>query len=102
MISAAPSVPPAPPISNPEHCPNRANCARTAALTTLRQIDPTTKAAAARALYAAALDGSLACFADLELAEPTDLPGRPARPELVDPRKLKRRSMQSPERRAVF
>ncbi|MFL9906139.1 ferritin-like domain-containing protein [Paraburkholderia sp. RL17-337-BIB-A] len=65
-------------------------------------MDPATKSAAARALYAAALDGSLACPADLELAEPADLPGRPARPELVDPRNLKRRSMQSPEGRAVL
>ncbi|WP_408274987.1 ferritin-like domain-containing protein [Paraburkholderia nemoris] len=103
MISAAPSVPPALPMStNPEHCPNRANCARTAALAALREIDPATKAAAARALYAAVLEGSLACSADLELAEPTGLPGRPAHPELVDPRKLKRRSMQSPEGRAVL
>ncbi|MFM0730872.1 ferritin-like domain-containing protein [Paraburkholderia sediminicola] len=102
MNSAAPSVSPALPISNPEHGSDRANCARTAALAALREIDPTTKAAATRALYAAMLDGSLACAADLELAEPADLPGRPARPELVDPRKLKRRSMQSPEGRAVL
>ncbi|MFM0243592.1 ferritin-like domain-containing protein [Paraburkholderia sediminicola] len=102
MNSARPSVSPAPPISNPESDSNRANCARRSALAALREIDPATKAAAARALYAAALDGSLACPADLELAEPADLPGRPARPELVDPRKLKRRSMQSPEGRAVL
>jgi uncharacterized ferritin-like protein (DUF455 family) len=102
MNSAAPSISPAPSISNPEDCSNRANCARTAALATLREVDPATKAVAARALYAAVLDGSLACTADLELAEPADLPGRPARPELVDPRKLKRRSMQSPEGRAVL
>ncbi|MFM0500476.1 ferritin-like domain-containing protein [Paraburkholderia caffeinilytica] len=103
MISAAPSALPVLPIStNPAHCPDRANCARAAALAALREIDPATKAAAARALYAAALDGSLALFADLELAEPAGLPGRPARPELVDPRKLKRRSMQSPEGRAVL
>ncbi|SIO38559.1 Uncharacterized conserved protein, contains ferritin-like DUF455 domain [Burkholderia sp. GAS332] len=102
MNSARPSVSPVPPISNPESDSNRANCARRSALAALREIDPATKAAAARALYAAALDGSLACPADLELAEPADLPGRPARPELVDPRKLKRRSMQSPEGRAVL
>ncbi|MFM0208885.1 ferritin-like domain-containing protein [Paraburkholderia sediminicola] len=102
MISARPSVPPAPPQSNPDSDSNRANCARLSALAALREIDPATKAAAARALYAAVLDGSLACPADLELAEPADLPGRPARPELVDPRKLKRRSMQSPEGRAVL
>lgn len=102
MISAAPSVSPAPLTSNPVNASNRANCARTAALAALRESDPAAKAAAARALYAATLDGSLACPADLELAGPTDLPGRPARPELVDPRKLKRRSMQSSEGRAVL
>ncbi len=89
-------------MSNLEHCPSRANCARTAALAALREIDPATKATATRALYAAVLDGNLACSTDLELAEPANLPGRPARPELVDPRQLKRRSMQSPEGRAVL
>ncbi|MFL9896769.1 ferritin-like domain-containing protein [Paraburkholderia fungorum] len=105
MNSAAPSVSPAAPIPSPEKSSSSTNdghCARTAALAALREIDPATKSAAARALYAAALDGSLACPADLELAEPADLPGRPARPELVDPRNLKRRSMQSPEGRAVL
>ncbi|MEA3130744.1 MAG: hypothetical protein QOF46_2539 [Paraburkholderia sp.] len=105
MNSAAPSVSPATPIPTPEkssRSPNDGHCARTAALAALREIDPATKAAAARALYAAALDGSLACSVALELAEPANLPGRPARPELVDPRKLKRRSMQSPEGRAVL
>ncbi|CAE6712780.1 ferritin-like domain-containing protein [Paraburkholderia haematera] len=77
-------------------------CARTAALDALREVDPATKAAAARALYAAVLEGSFTCSANLEIAEPADLPGRPARPDLVDPRKLKRRSMQSPEGRAVL
>jgi uncharacterized ferritin-like protein (DUF455 family) len=99
MISAAPSVSPAPSVSNPE---KGSNCARTAALAVLRETDPATKAVAARALYAAVLDGSRACRPDLALAEPADLPGRPVRPELVDPRKLKRRSMQSPEGRAVL
>lgn len=102
MNSAAPSIPSAVPISHLEHPSNRANCARTAALAILSEVDPATKADAARALYAAVLDGSLTCPADVELAEPADLPGRPARPELVDPRKLKRRSMQSPEGRAVL
>lgn len=79
-----------------------AQCARTAALAALREADPTTKAAAARTLYNAVLEGRAACSAHLELAEPADLPGRPARPELVDPRQLKRRSMQSPQGRAVL
>ncbi|HZZ11939.1 MAG TPA: ferritin-like domain-containing protein [Paraburkholderia sp.] len=60
------------------------------------------KAIAARAIYAAVLEGAQICNADLELAEPAGLPGRPVRPELVEPRKLGRRSMQSPQGRAVL
>ncbi len=77
-------------------------CARTAALAALRENDPVTKAAATRSLYTAVLDGQMTCSADVELDEPHDLPGRPAQPELVDPRQLKRRSMQSPQGRAVL
>ncbi|MGF6568836.1 uncharacterized ferritin-like protein (DUF455 family) [Paraburkholderia sp. GAS333] len=77
-------------------------CARTAALAALRESDPVTKAAAARSLYAAVLDAQMTCSADAELDEPPNLPGRPAQPELVDPRLLKRRGMQSPEGRAVL
>jgi uncharacterized ferritin-like protein (DUF455 family) len=99
MTSAAPSVSLASSLPNPKH---QADCARTAALAALRESDPATKAAAARALYAAVLDGSATCSADRELDEPHDLPGRPAQPELVDPRQLKRRSMQSPQGRAVL
>ena len=77
-------------------------CARTAALAALCEIDPVTKASAARALYAGVLDGSLVCRADLALDEPAGLPGRPERPELVEPRKLGRRSMQSPQGRAIL
>ncbi|HEX7932790.1 MAG TPA: ferritin-like domain-containing protein, partial [Paraburkholderia sp.] len=39
---------------------------------------------------------------DVVLDEPPGLPGRPARPELVEPRRLGRRSMQSPQGRAVL
>jgi uncharacterized ferritin-like protein (DUF455 family) len=80
------------------------DCARTAALSALRESDPVRKAATARALYAAVLDNSMTCSANLELRldEPACLPGRPAQPELVDPRQLKRRSMQSPQGRAVL
>ncbi|MFM0337521.1 ferritin-like domain-containing protein [Paraburkholderia fungorum] len=92
----------APSVGLAQSSSNRPSCARTEALAALREIDPATKAAATRALYAAVLDGDLACAADFDLAEPVDLPGRPARPDLVDPRKLKRRSMQSPQGRAVL
>ena len=77
-------------------------CARNAALAALCEADPARKAAAARALYAGVLDGSVPCSADLELEEPPGLPGRPTRPELVEPRKLGRRSMQSAQGRAVL
>jgi uncharacterized ferritin-like protein (DUF455 family) len=99
MIRAAPSASSMPLASN---AANRARCARTAALAALRETDPVAKTAATRALYAAVLDGSLACSPDLELEEPAGLPGRPERPELVEPRKLGRRSMQSPQGRAVL
>jgi uncharacterized ferritin-like protein (DUF455 family) len=93
MMSAASSV------LNLEDPPE---CARTAALAALIESDPATKAAAVRALYAAVLAGRAGCSPDLELGEPAALPGRPSRPELVDPRQLKRRGMQSPEGRAVL
>ncbi|OLL30576.1 hypothetical protein BTH42_16665 [Burkholderia sp. SRS-W-2-2016] len=77
-------------------------CARSAALAALCERDPATKAAATRDLYAAVLDRRAVCHADLELAEPAGLPGRPSRPELVEARQLGRRSMQSPQGRAVL
>ncbi|MBB5506204.1 uncharacterized ferritin-like protein (DUF455 family) [Paraburkholderia sp. JPY681] len=77
-------------------------CARRAALAALCAREPAAKAAAARELYAAVLNGRALCDADLDLAEPAGLPGRPERPELVEPRQLGRRSMQSPQGRAVL
>jgi uncharacterized ferritin-like protein (DUF455 family) len=97
-LSAAPATAvPADPCEQPDPA-----CARSAALAALREHDPVTKAAATRALHAAVLDGRMICSADLQLSEPANLPGRPAQPELVDPRQLKRRSMQSPQGRAVL
>ena len=98
-LSTAPVVSPAPDATN---CRRQADCARTAALAALRENDPVTKATATRVLHAAVLAGQMTCSAGLELDEPPDLPGRPAQPELVDPRRLKRRSMQSPQGRAVL
>ncbi|WP_233802090.1 ferritin-like domain-containing protein [Paraburkholderia sp. HP33-1] len=96
MTSAASLASPA---SNPRDEPS---CARNAALAALRERDPAAKAAAVRELYAAVLDGRALWNASLNLAEPADLPGRPERPELVEPRQLGRRSMQSPQGRAVL
>lgn len=109
MMSAALPVSSALPASLDSLVPNagdrarcEARCARTAALAALGEIDPATKAVAARALYAAALEGRMTWAAEFEFDEPAGLPGRPARPELVEPRKLGRRSMQSPQGRAVL
>ncbi|APA84485.1 ferritin-like domain-containing protein [Paraburkholderia sprentiae WSM5005] len=81
---------------------NEPSCTRRAALAALCEQDPAAKAAAARELYAAVLDRRALCDAGLHLAEPASLPGRPERPELVEPRELGRRSMQSPHGRAVL
>ncbi|MEM5385364.1 ferritin-like domain-containing protein [Paraburkholderia phymatum] len=77
-------------------------CARTEALAVLGERVPATKAAAAQALYARVQDGTASVSPGRVLDEPAGLPGRPVRPELVEPRRLGRRSMQSPEGRAVL
>ncbi|HWT35106.1 MAG TPA: ferritin-like domain-containing protein [Paraburkholderia sp.] len=82
--------------------PYPARCARSEALGVLMERAPATKAAAAQALYARAQEGGAVMSPQLALDEPPDLPGRPERPELVEPRKLGRRGMQSPEGRAVL
>ncbi|HEV3106435.1 MAG TPA: ferritin-like domain-containing protein [Trinickia sp.] len=75
---------------------------RRAALSILLEQDPSTKAAATRALHARWLAREIACFPQDALAEPPDLPGRPPRPPLVEPRLLRQRSMQTQEGRAVL
>jgi uncharacterized ferritin-like protein (DUF455 family) len=91
MNSAVPAV-----VSDP------LRCARADALEALRQSDPRAKAAATQALYADVLANAAVCSPSLLIDEPSGLPGRPGRPELVEPRKLGRRSMQSPQGRAVL
>src|SRR5690242_1595825 len=91
------------PMQVPQHLTSDAtHCARTEALAVLSERAPAAKAAAAQALYARVLERSAAVSPQRALAEPPGLPGRPARPELVEPRKLGRRSMQSPQGRAVL
>ncbi len=82
--------------------PTQAPCARSDALDVLRERDPAVKAQAARALYDRVAGGNAICDAQRAIDEPPGLPGRPARPELVEPRRLGRRSMQSTEGRAVL
>lgn len=77
-------------------------CARAVALTVLTECDPATKARAASALYASVLAGTAQCDPARTFDEPAVLPGRPARPELVEPRLLQRRSMRTVEGRAVL
>ena len=77
-------------------------CARIESLEALRQSDPLTKATAVRALYSDVSQGRAVCTPATLIDEPSGLPGRPLRPVLVEPRKLGRRSMQSPQGRAVL
>jgi uncharacterized ferritin-like protein (DUF455 family) len=64
--------------------------------------DPWAKAEATRALARAYGAGAMS-LAPLEvLHEPTGLPGRPPRPELVDARLLPRRGMGSAQGRAIL
>ncbi|WP_250439957.1 ferritin-like domain-containing protein [Caballeronia sp. AZ1_KS37] len=82
--------------------PEADDCARRAALAVLRERDPATKAARARALFDAARAQPSRIDPRAAFAEPGDLPGRPERPALVEPSSLKRRSMQSDAGRAVL
>jgi uncharacterized ferritin-like protein (DUF455 family) len=88
------------PVAN--SLPYQPLCARTEALRALCQRDPLAKAEAVRVLYDSVLEGSADCSPLTLIDQPSGLPGRPDRPELVEPRKLGRRSMQSPEGRAVL
>src|SRR5262249_59715738 len=94
--------PPAVPVPAAADSPVRIHCARAEALDILREVDPATKAYATRALHAQVANGAAQWDAQRLFDEPPGLPGRPARPELVEPRKLGRRSMQSEEGRAVL
>jgi uncharacterized ferritin-like protein (DUF455 family) len=78
------------------------SCVRRAALEILRLLDPVEKSARASALYEAARTGASKIDPDARLTEPEGLPGRPEKPELVEPSSLKRRSMQSDAGRAVL
>jgi uncharacterized ferritin-like protein (DUF455 family) len=75
---------------------------RAQALQCLLLTDPATKAAFVAALGDAARAGQVAIDAQAALDEPAAIPGRPARPELVSPRLLGRRSMATVEGRALL
>ncbi|QEI05761.1 ferritin-like domain-containing protein [Pigmentiphaga aceris] len=71
---------------------------RRAALLALAEPDPVAKCDAVRGLRAIAdnIDTTAA------LVEPVGIPGRPVRPELVDPHQLSTRGVHTPERRAIL
>ncbi|WP_084687787.1 ferritin-like domain-containing protein [Paraburkholderia oxyphila] len=79
---------------------------RAAALDALRERDPLAKAEAVRVLHAEALEaasqGVTHWDASSALVAHGELPGRPTRPELVEPRSLQRRSMSTPQGRVVL
>ncbi len=77
-------------------------CLRSQALAVLGEADPIQKVTSTRALHADALAGRAVCWPELVLVASRGLPGRPARPELVVPRRLERRGMHSEEGRAVL
>jgi uncharacterized ferritin-like protein (DUF455 family) len=73
---------------------------RTRALQLLALADPVAKAAGTRALHAATATAPL--DTRMVLTEPAGLPGRPARPQLVQPHRLPRRNLGSTEGRAAL
>lgn len=79
---------------------------RAAALDALRERDPLAKTQAVVALHALTLEAAARGEANWGAAQalqtPADLPGRPQRPELVEPRSLQRRSMSTPQGRVVL
>jgi len=76
---------------------------RSLALQCLVEPDPAAKVAAVAAMAEAWEDGALALDAAAILSAPAEqIPGRPARPELVAPRLVGRRSMATVEGRAML
>ncbi|MGS0757941.1 DUF455 family protein, partial [Roseateles sp. GG27B] len=74
---------------------------RSQALQVLCICDPAEKAAAAQALYAQALTG-LPLEPSLQLTAPPDLPGRPAKPQLMSALQVPNRSPFTLEGRAAL
>ncbi len=75
---------------------------RAAALQCLIQTDPAAKAAGVGAIAQASQEGLLQADPAAGLAEIAGIPGRPARPELVPPRQVGRRAMNTVEGRAML
>lgn len=62
--------------------------------------DPLEKVAATQALYKDVLDGSMKSDSSAISLESISIPGRPEKPELVDPKLVKHRKLTTPEGRA--
>lgn len=75
---------------------------RAGALHALLEPDPAAKTAAVAALAAACRDDAIRIDPHALLQAPGAIPGRPARPTLVPPREVGRRSMATPEGRAML
>lgn len=75
---------------------------RAAALQLLCETDPQRKAECTRALHAQWLAGAIDVDAAVPLHAAHGIPGRPAKPELVPPRLVERRAMNSVEGRAAL
>ncbi|MFN3790180.1 ferritin-like domain-containing protein [Massilia sp.] len=75
---------------------------RACALQFLLETDPAAKCAGVAAMCAAQRAGDWRVDIDAALAAPAGIPGRPARPELVPPRLVGRRSMATVEGRAML
>ena len=75
---------------------------RAGALISLLETDPRRKCAGVAALAHAHAEGSLAVDPAAALDPAGSIPGRPEKPELVPPRLVGRRSMVTPEGRAML
>jgi uncharacterized ferritin-like protein (DUF455 family) len=75
---------------------------RQAALFWLAECDAARKAAGVRQLAQAWLSGAVELVSQTALHASQPIPGRPKKPELVAPRMVKRRSMITPEGRAIL
>jgi uncharacterized ferritin-like protein (DUF455 family) len=75
---------------------------RAQALVLLTELDPAAKTAGVAALARAHADGRTTVDADTVLEPAGAIPGRPAKPELVSPKLLGRRSMATVEGRAML
>lgn len=75
---------------------------RRLALTALCEREPGAKVAAVGTVRARYEAGDAVCRPDERIEESALVPGRPAKPELVEPRSLRHRGMQTEEGRAVL